>query len=454
MKTNRSPWIHQLHNRRTVQKLDHDYTAGIAVIGAGIAGVSTAFQILHETDQSVVIIEAKKLAHGATGHNAGQLTNYFEKPYADIVAEFGVQLAAEAATSIEEDAWGILRSMYARAGCTSRISEFMGYDGLPSRAHIDRALETNRLRKQGDIEPHPLWISDVEYYDALSPDDKKLATLVAPDRIQTALETTRTDFIGCLVLHKGCGNSAKLSEEIVEYLERAFPDRFAIFEHTPVHKVVLHDDHVLLDTGSYTVTAERVVLCTNGFEHFDILSTRSGLAIDTSFHYNVAGQTGTMAAYLDRPGMEPTAVSYYEGTPKSFDDNEEYFYMTRRHYDLDAATTASLVCVGGPVTYLPEVAIYDRDNPVNEVHHESIDDFIRRTYRPAGDLEYYFTWHGLMGYTRNGIRMVGADPRDAKLVYNLGCNGVGLLPSIFGAYRIARILAGDVPPPSIFDIKI
>ena len=37
------------------------------------------------------------------------------------------------------------------------------------------------------------------------------------------------------------------------------------------------------------------------------------------------------------------------------------------------------------------------------------------------------------------------------LLYNLGCNGVGFMPSIFGGHRIARMLAGDVMAPSIFD---
>jgi glycine/D-amino acid oxidase-like deaminating enzyme len=37
-------------------------------------------------------------------------------------------------------------------------------------------------------------------------------------------------------------------------------------------------------------------------------------------------------------------------------------------------------------------------------------------------------------------------------MYNLGCNGVGILPSIYGAKRIAQLLAGETLGPSIFDI--
>ena len=60
-------------------------------------------------------------------------------------------------------------------------------------------------------------------------------------------------------------------------------------------------------------------------------------------------------------------------------------------------------------------------------------------------------WHGLMGYAPGRVRVVGEHPRVPGLLYNLGCNGVGFLPSIAGADRVARILAGERPGPSIFD---
>ena len=58
-----------------------------------------------------------------------------------------------------------------------------------------------------------------------------------------------------------------------------------------------------------------------------------------------------------------------------------------------------------------------------------------------------------MGYTPNGVRLVGVEPKNRVLLYNLGCNGVGILPSIFGGDRISHILAGEKLSPSIFDPK-
>jgi hypothetical protein len=38
-------------------------------------------------------------------------------------------------------------------------------------------------------------------------------------------------------------------------------------------------------------------------------------------------------------------------------------------------------------------------------------------------------------------------------LYNLGCNGVGILTSIYGAKRISQIVAGEKLSQSIFDPK-
>ena len=47
-------------------------------------------------------------------------------------------------------------------------------------------------------------------------------------------------------------------------------------------------------------------------------------------------------------------------------------------------------------------------------------------------------WNGLMGYTADGTRMIGPDPKIPGLWYNMGCNGVGFLYSIVGGKKVAE----------------
>ncbi|MCX8513763.1 MAG: hypothetical protein ORN26_01900 [Candidatus Pacebacteria bacterium] len=49
--------------------------------------------------------------------------------------------------------------------------------------------------------------------------------------------------------------------------------------------------------------------------------------------------------------------------------------------------------------------------------------------------------------------MIGKDPKNEHLMYNLGCNGVGIMPSIYGGKKISQILNHEELPPSIFDIE-
>jgi hypothetical protein len=98
---------------------------------------------------------------------------------------------------------------------------------------------------------------------------------------------------------------------------------------------------------------------------------------------------------------------------------------------------------------------YQTEHPYSQEAKVEIDNFLRYTYKhaPKDNIEYKFLWHGLMGFTPNGVRLIGPEPNNPILHYNLGCNGVGLLPSIYGGQKISWHLAGKKLEPSIFDPK-
>ena len=104
--------------------------------------------------------------------------------------------------------------------------------------------------------------------------------------------------------------------------------------------------------------------------------------------------------------------------------------------------------MGGP-EYPFHDPVYERELPFLGSLLAAMYDEVRPFAQPARPpgLPYDFHWYGLMGYNDCGIRIVGAHPRHNRLLYNLGCNGVGFLPSIYGGHRVARILAGESPRP-------
>jgi glycine/D-amino acid oxidase-like deaminating enzyme len=168
-----------------------------------------------------------------------------------------------------------------------------------------------------------------------------------------------------------------------------------------------------------------------------------------------------MSAYIDEYKENPTAISYFQKqhpqlvAEASDVTGEIYFYLTRRphiHNDKEVG----LISIGGPEKKLEERDQYNREDFCDPWAENLIDSFMKKNYirHKKESIDYDFCWHGLVGYTSNGIRMVGEEPNNPVLLYNLGCNAVGIMPSIYGSKRIAQILNGEKLPKSIFDPKL
>ncbi len=451
MRPNRSPWLHQLDPSREIIRLSADLKTDVAIVGAGIAGVSSAFFTLKYTDKKVVLLERFKLGHGASGHNAGQVVSYFERGFASLVEEFGLELAAKGQQAIE-DAWELIDEMYTEAGLTIPFEKFKGRAGYTSFEQVLWHLKDSEARVRAGLKIEKLEISeDAVFLSSIPPEYEGLYELVASTYIAQTLETDAPSFVAVATSKKGCVNSALFCQEVVRYLLERYPERFALYEHALVHKLLLREGHAILDVDTHVVEAARVVLCTNGFEDLHIIN-ENGLGIDARYHHLVAGSVGYMAAYLMPQGKQPTAIGYYID-PKPGLDNK-YFYLTRRTYEYEKGNPCNLVAIGGPENPLLEYLPYKYEGWYPDGVLEAIDAFVRSIYDlGAGKAkEYIFTWRGLMGYTTNGVRLVCVEPQNPVLLYNLGCNGVGILPSVYGGRKIARHLGGEQVEKTIFEM--
>lgn len=449
MKKNNSPWLHQLKRTAFFPAVEHDINTDITVVGAGIAGVSTAFFLLTTTEKKVLLLEANKIARGATGHNAGQVVSYFERSFADIVTEFGLEKAGNAQKAIE-DSWMLLDQMYTTAGLTIPFSRFIGHAGLSSYDQVITHLKDSLWRKRAQLPLETFRISEQATFLKDIPDEYHGLYEVVPHEIVLGfLESKERSFNAVISYQKGCLNSALFCEEVIAYLCALYPERFEVHENTMIAKVVLKHDYALLDAGKATVTTRNVVLCTNGFDTLTILN-ESGLDIDTRFHHDIKATVGYMSGYLEDMNKPPVAISYFTNPDASSQD--PYFYFTRRQYEYSAGTMKNLISIGGPEVSLDDKTSYSRDLLYPDSAQETIDAFIKSVYEldPNKKIDYQFTWHGLMGYTPNLIRRVGFEPKNHVLMYNLGCNGIGILPSVFGGKRIADLINGATDS-TIFD---
>lgn len=449
-----SPWIHQLNRTRPAAELSENAIADVVVIGAGIAGVTTAYYILKNTTHRVFLIEAGKVAHGATGHNAGQIASYFERTFADIADEFGLELAARGQESID-NAWILLEEILRDTAIPAPLWPVTGYAGISSSELLATYLEDTYLKHSAGIQAEDLLIADTVDLTTISEKYHGHYTVLPLADIQSLLNTNDPEYIAALRGRKGCMNSALFCEELVQWMLENYADRLYLAEHSPVQLVQCMADGVIVHANGFTIQAQYAVLCTNGFEHFAIESENNP-TLNTDFHSMIHGTIGYMAAYLDEQDQPPAAMSYLELVESAESRDSEppaYIYLTRRPFELEADKKHNLICIGGPEEYLEDHREYSPDMAYRDISLVEMTEFLQKTVRDAPtDPKYTYQWHGLMGYTRNNMRRVGPEPTESRLLYNLGCNGVGILPSIFGGHRIARYLNNESVEPSIFDV--
>lgn len=440
-----SPWVAQLEPDPPPRPLRGDVVTDIAVVGAGIAGIATAFFLLRETDLRVLLVERDRVGRGATGHNAGQLTAYFERPLHDIAEEFGDTLAIAAQGDLDR-AHDLLDLMVAESGATVRVERFTGHLGLFALDHLRVHLRDSDLRRRGGLVVPVCQVSEeADFLDALV-EFEGLFEVVPQERIDETLGTAPGAYRAVVAERKGCANSAALVQQVLAHLQERHPERFRYHDLTLLVRLVVGDDSVTLHTDGATARARRVVLCTNGYVDHETVQV-TGEPIPTAVH-RVDGLVGYMAAFFQRRLRPPGATSYVRNDRIGGD--VPYVYVTHRTFDRpDGPLT--LTCLGGPAEDELVEGHYDAGEPVPEDALE----LLRSQALPfAGcdhEPELDFAWHGLMGYLPDRIRVIGPDPEFPQLLYNLGCNGVGFLASIHGGDRIAHIVRGDTLPPSIFD---
>lgn len=463
----KSPWVHQLVRSRPVYMLETDLVADIIIVGGGISGIMSAYQILKNTDRSVVIIDAHEVGHGATGHNAGQLVSEIERTVHSLVEEYGLERTGNLLFSIES-AWNILEEVIREAGINIPYSTFEGYDVYSTKQQIHNQLSNISLMFQAGLNPKRMYISE-EHIAGLEIDSvyAPYYEAIPHSSILSLSETINPVYIAAYPHKKGCMNSAVLVEQLVLYMTQTYPiDRLKVYEKTHVTKVDLDKDTVAVQTEQgKTIAGNLIILCTNGFENFTIRDIDN--KIDHKFHKHVKGVVGYMLAQTEEINQTPSAFMYCdpdfdtlgpELANQHIDPTKDvayagdYVYTTRRPYDLGHNEPKNLFCIGGKVEVMEDSSLYNKMHEYNYDMKAEYEQFIIDTFAPKlpepGHKQ--FIWHGLMGYTNNGLRMVGFEKRNKLLMYNLGCNGVGLLPAIWSSKRIADLLNGDTSA-SLFD---
>jgi len=358
----------------------------------------------------------------------------------DLIKKFGKDKTLDGQLDIESS-WILLKKIIKDTNIKTKVDIFNGLTGYVNYEQIYEELIIRKYKSERNIKVKKILISnDAKFLNKIPKKFNNLFKIVKQKRIQTLLETEDKSYIAVSISKKGCTNSATLCEEIINFLNIKYTHRFHLFEETKVESIELDSEIAKLKIKRLKLKCKKVIMCTNGFVGIKIINKKGG-DIHTPLYEHIKGKVAYMKGYVINDKSKPAAISYHKKDP--------YFYLTRRKFKKNQ----NLICIGGPefenkgmiqLTKYPKIS----ETIINELNNFIIEN---RNKEFLDNHHHEFQWSGLMGYLKDGVRIIGPDKRNKILMYNLGCNGVGILPSIFGAKKISDILNNKILTKSIFD---
>ena len=357
-------WL--IENGSRYPKVSQEIEVDIVVVGAGLCGASTAWH-LSQQGLRVALVEARDIAHGATGRNAG----------------FILQGTAE---------------RYDRA------IEQMGRDKARTIHHL--SVENHRFMKEW-IEAHD---SKCEYRQggslqlASSPEEEQelieSADLLLEDGFEAEL-LYGTD-LGEPYLSAGFQTGIVLPEDgeihpakfVQHVIQQAYQSGVQVYTNSPVSKIETSDG-VQLHTPSGCIKAHMAVLCTNAY--LPQLMPRYQEII-----HPVRGQmlcTTPQKPIFNRPIYADHGFDYWRQKPDG------------------------RIVLGGWRNLDPDSEVGYAET-LHDGIQESMAQFLRR-FNGLGSIQIESRWSGIMGFSRDGLPLIGAVPGTDNLLIGAGFTGHG-----------------------------
>jgi glycine/D-amino acid oxidase-like deaminating enzyme len=217
--------------------LDGDRKVSVAIVGGGFTGLSTALH-LAEQGVDVAVLEQHEPGWGASGRNGGQVNPGLKSDPDQVEADFGPDLGAR---------------MVALSGNAPNVV----FELIERHQIVCEALQSGTLRaamhnraQNGVRATAEQWMRRSSLVGLL--DRKVISGLTGTDRYVGALLDRRGGQLNPLGYARGLAAAAMRAGA-------------AVFGGTPVLRISRDEGSWKLATATGTVTAEKIVLATNGY---------------------------------------------------------------------------------------------------------------------------------------------------------------------------------------------
>ena len=137
-------WVHQMPYSEYPHfpALDHNVTTDVCIVGSGIAGISSAYELVMR-GKRVTMLEARHVLSGESGRTSGHLSSALDDGYENIKKKHGLKGAKKAA---ESHSWAVQR--------VGEIAQVLGIDCEYRRLAAYEISQYNRNDHRHEVEVH------------------------------------------------------------------------------------------------------------------------------------------------------------------------------------------------------------------------------------------------------------------------------------------------------------
>ena len=370
----------QAENLLETSELTHDLSTDVCIVGAGLAGLTTAYLLVRE-GRSVVVLDKGPVGGGNTGRTTAQLSNAFDDRYSEFIRIHGEAKARLAAHS-HTAAVDMIEAISREEGIDCTFERVSGYLFVPpgsSRKVLDEELDA----------AHRVGLTDVERV-AKAPLDNfdTLPCLHFPNQGQFDPLEYLNGLAGAIQARGGQIYTATAVDEIQD----GQPAR------------------VRTRSGA-TVTASAVVVATN-----------SPINDRVALHTKQAPYLSYVVA-AEIPRGSVTKALYW-------DTEDPYHYV--RVQTLDGSET-ELLLVGGEDHKTGQA---DDD----DARYGKLEAWARERFPSMGRVAY--RWSGQVYESLDGLAYIGRNPGNEAVYVVTGDSGMGMTHSTIAGMLIRDLIMG------------
>ena len=372
------------------QILSGSATADIAIVGGGYTGLSAALRAI-ERGLKPVVLEAVEVGFGASGRNGGVVSTKFRVSLNDMAKRHGVAVA--------------------------RRMNQLGHDAMDCLEHYVEAfdLEAAGFLKSGNLRcahnSHALAALTEEartIRDTFGDIDLRVL-----DSEETAHETGSRGFVGgVLNSHAGVIHPLNYARGLAQAVRDGGGE---IFERSMVESTSHAPAGIQLRTKHGTVSADRLILATNGYSDLSVATAGIRKTI-VPFRSAMVATEPLRAEFFDT--LMPNARSYSE--------TRRMMRWFRR--------------VGDRVLFGGRGAFGKSDS---DAAFSALETAMKGLFPQLTDKSVTHRWSGLVAMSMDSLPQVGlVNPRTA---FSLGYNGAGVaMATLLGRHAVDLVL-GEAP---------